>query len=100
MRRVKKACVSSSAIPSWWSTQPSRVTLRLKVNSPMRRVYVADRKPRRDVRVRDYAAGMRTNALLLAVSAALLPLLSGCPSPAEKDASKTNETNASLAFDG
>src|SRR4051812_1904783 len=35
MRRVKKACVSSSAIPSWWSTQPSRVTLMLKVNSPM-----------------------------------------------------------------
>jgi hypothetical protein len=31
MRRVKKACVSSSAIPSWWSTQPSRVTLMLKV---------------------------------------------------------------------
>jgi hypothetical protein len=39
MRRVKKACVSSSAIPSWWSTQPSRVTLMLKVKSPMRRVY-------------------------------------------------------------
>src|SRR5262245_892022 len=35
MRRVKKAWVSSSAIPSWWSTQPSRVTLRLKVRSPM-----------------------------------------------------------------
>src|SRR5918999_209501 len=35
MRRVKKACVSSSAIPSRWSTQPSRVTLMLKVNSPM-----------------------------------------------------------------
>ena len=35
MRRVKKACVSSSAIPSWWSTQPSRVTLMLKVKSPM-----------------------------------------------------------------
>src|SRR3954447_2626794 len=35
MRRVKKACVSSSAMPSWWSTQPSRVTLRLKVRSPM-----------------------------------------------------------------
>src|SRR5262245_54744857 len=35
MRRVKKACVSSSAIPSWWSTQPSRVRLRLKVRSPM-----------------------------------------------------------------
>jgi hypothetical protein len=35
MRRVKKACVSSSAIPSWWSTQPSRVTLILKVKSPM-----------------------------------------------------------------
>src|SRR5688500_4372926 len=35
MRRVKKACVSSSAIPSWWSTQPSRVTLRPKVSSPM-----------------------------------------------------------------
>src|SRR5215467_8779767 len=40
MRRVKKACVSSSAIPSWWSTQPSRVTLMLKVKSPMRRVYI------------------------------------------------------------
>ena len=26
MRWVKKACVSSSAIPSWWSTQPSSVT--------------------------------------------------------------------------
>src|SRR5579884_1205358 len=39
MRRVKKACVSSSAIPSRWSTQPSRVTLMLKVKSPMRRVY-------------------------------------------------------------
>src|SRR5579859_2914584 len=39
MRRVKKACVSSSAIPAWWSTQPSRVTLRLKVKSPMWRVY-------------------------------------------------------------
>jgi hypothetical protein len=38
MRRVKKACVSSSAIPSWWSMQPSRVTLMLKVKSPMRRV--------------------------------------------------------------
>src|SRR5205814_4933855 len=38
MRRVKKACVSSSAIPSWWSTQPSRVTLMLNVKSPMRRV--------------------------------------------------------------
>src|SRR5688572_4635748 len=36
MRRVKKACVSSSAIPSWWSIQPSRVTLMLKVKSPMR----------------------------------------------------------------
>src|SRR5262245_2613534 len=35
MRWVKKACVSSSAIPSWWSTQPSRVTLMLKVKSPM-----------------------------------------------------------------
>ncbi|KYF93204.1 hypothetical protein BE17_48625 [Sorangium cellulosum] len=35
---MKKACVSSSAIPSWWSTQPSRVTLMLKVKSPMRRV--------------------------------------------------------------
>src|SRR6187551_2581278 len=35
IRRVKKACVSSSAIPSWWSTQPSKVTLRLKVRSPM-----------------------------------------------------------------
>src|SRR5689334_18172184 len=35
MWRVKKACVSSSAIPSWWSTQPSRVTLMLKVKSPM-----------------------------------------------------------------
>src|SRR6476661_1383176 len=35
MRRVKKACVSSSAIPSWWSTQPSRVTLMVKVKSPM-----------------------------------------------------------------
>src|SRR3954470_17686093 len=35
MRRVKKACVSSSAIPSWWSTQPSRVRLRLKMSSPM-----------------------------------------------------------------
>src|SRR3546814_8620833 len=35
MRLVKKACVSSSAIPSWWSTQPSRVTLMLKVRSPM-----------------------------------------------------------------
>src|SRR6185295_16844223 len=35
MRRVKKACVSSSAIPSWWSTQPSRVRLKLKVRSPM-----------------------------------------------------------------
>src|SRR5262245_11669019 len=34
MRRVKKACVSSSAIPSWWSTQPSRVTLMPKVKSP------------------------------------------------------------------
>src|SRR5438067_13564567 len=40
MRRVKKACVSSSAIPSRWSTQPSRVTLMLKVKSPMRGVYV------------------------------------------------------------
>src|SRR5262245_44824514 len=39
MRRVKKACVSSSAIPSRWSTQPSRVTLMLKVKSPMRPVY-------------------------------------------------------------
>jgi hypothetical protein len=36
-RRVKKACVSSSAIPSRWSTQPSRVTLMPKVRSPMRR---------------------------------------------------------------
>src|SRR5688572_2902218 len=36
IRRVKKACVSSSAIPSWWSTQPSRVTLRLRVRSPTR----------------------------------------------------------------
>lgn len=27
MRWVKKACVSSSAIPSRWSTQPSSVTL-------------------------------------------------------------------------
>src|SRR5687767_12217297 len=35
MRQVKNACVSSSAIPSWWSTQPSRVTLMLKVKSPM-----------------------------------------------------------------
>src|ERR1044071_7015290 len=35
MRRVKKACVSSSAIASRWSTQPSRVRLRLKVRSPM-----------------------------------------------------------------
>src|SRR6476661_2456455 len=35
MSRVKKACVSSSAIPSRWSTQPSRVTLMLKVKSPM-----------------------------------------------------------------
>src|SRR5262245_50260667 len=35
MRRVKKPCVSSSAIPSPWSTQPSRVTLMLKVKSPM-----------------------------------------------------------------
>src|SRR6476620_3331409 len=35
MRRVKKAWVSASAIPSWWSTQPSRVTLMLKVRSPM-----------------------------------------------------------------
>src|SRR5688500_7675114 len=35
MRRVKNACVSSSAIPSSWSTQPSRVTLMLKVKSPM-----------------------------------------------------------------
>src|SRR5690242_200892 len=40
MRRVKKACVSSSVIPSRWSTQPSRVTLMLKVRSPTRRVYV------------------------------------------------------------
>src|SRR5262245_5853928 len=31
MKWVKKACVSSSAIPSRWSTQPSRVTLMLKV---------------------------------------------------------------------
>src|SRR5215210_7309888 len=38
MRQVKKACVSSSAIPSWWSTQPSKVTLMLNVKSPMRRV--------------------------------------------------------------
>src|SRR5258705_10127616 len=38
MRPVQKACGSSSAIPSWWSTQPSRVTLMLKVKSPMRRV--------------------------------------------------------------
>src|SRR6185436_4495399 len=36
MRRVKKACVSSSTIPSRWSTHPSRVTLRLNVRSPMR----------------------------------------------------------------
>src|ERR1700749_1131784 len=36
-RRVKKACVSSSAIPSRWSTQPSRVTFMLKVRSPMAR---------------------------------------------------------------
>lgn len=35
MRWVKKACVSSSAIPSRWSTQPSRVTFMLKVRSPM-----------------------------------------------------------------
>jgi hypothetical protein len=35
MRRVKKACVSSSAIPSWWSTQPSSVTLMLKARSPI-----------------------------------------------------------------
>src|SRR5689334_17502283 len=35
MWRVKKAWISSSAIPSWWSTQPSRVTLMLKVKSPM-----------------------------------------------------------------
>src|SRR5688572_15119299 len=35
MRRVKYACVSSSAIPSRWSTQPSRVTLMLKVRSPI-----------------------------------------------------------------
>jgi hypothetical protein len=35
MRRVKKACVSSWTIPSWRSTQPSRVTLKLKVKSPM-----------------------------------------------------------------
>src|SRR5215471_13857657 len=35
MRLVKKACVSSSAIPSRWSTQPSRVTLMLKVKIPM-----------------------------------------------------------------
>src|ERR1700709_1647857 len=35
MRRVKKAWVSSSALPSWWSTQPSKVTLMLKVKSPM-----------------------------------------------------------------
>src|SRR5262249_52476011 len=35
MRLVKKACVSSSAIPSRWSTQPSRVMLMLKVKSPM-----------------------------------------------------------------
>src|ERR671912_781817 len=35
MRRVKKACVSSSAIPARWSTQPSRVTLMLKVRRPM-----------------------------------------------------------------
>src|ERR1043165_8786101 len=35
MRRVKKACISSSAIPSRWSTQPSNVTLMLKVRSPM-----------------------------------------------------------------
>src|SRR6185312_10502462 len=31
----EEACVSSSAMPSWWSTQPSRVTLRLKVRTPM-----------------------------------------------------------------
>src|SRR5688500_13038267 len=37
LRRVRKACVSSSAILSWWSTQPSTVTLMLKVKSPMRR---------------------------------------------------------------
>src|SRR5262245_38668850 len=35
MRRVKKACVSSSAMPARWSTQPSRVTLMLKVRRPM-----------------------------------------------------------------
>src|SRR4029453_9397104 len=39
MRRVKKACVSLSAIPSWWSTQPSKVTLVLKISSPMRQAY-------------------------------------------------------------
>src|SRR4051812_33000884 len=35
MRRGKGAGVSSSAIPSRWSTQPSRVTLMLKVKIPM-----------------------------------------------------------------
>src|SRR5262245_46705496 len=35
MSRVKKACISSSAMPSRWSTQPSRVTLMLKVKIPM-----------------------------------------------------------------
>src|SRR5436190_12286747 len=35
MRRVKKAWVSSSAMPSRWSTQPSMVMLMLKVKSPM-----------------------------------------------------------------
>src|SRR6185503_14228451 len=48
MRRVKKACVSSSAIPSWWSTQPSRVTLMLKVKSPM---VSSVQDPRRDASV-------------------------------------------------
>src|SRR5689334_12203884 len=42
MRRVKKACVSSSAMPSRWSTQPSRVTLMPKVRRPMAQSSIAD----------------------------------------------------------
>ena len=33
--RLKKACVSSSAMPASWSTQPSRVRLMQKVRMPI-----------------------------------------------------------------
>lgn len=48
---MKKLCVSSSAIPSWWFMQPSRVTLILNVKipavSPVRDTRSHSREPAR-----------------------------------------------------